>query len=433
MANSEDEIYSTMFSSLKHPARRKILRMLSERSMSFSQMLEEIEVSSSHLTYHLETLGELVSKLDSGQYKLSTFGEAAVSTMKRVEEAPADKAKQLSRLPLRWKSLFALFAIALVLLSSFSALQYASLNQMAKDNETLVATLNDVNAENQQLLSWGSGTDKAITFIRDVMQIDMTKYRASLLSDTIQYRADLGGVLEEVLKYSLTSSQSKIDVVLRFRDNHFSRYQLYLDEGSPIYSQPQPADRLSYTRALLERYQNYVNESYLNDMKSLMATVDETNANSSILNHTKVQVTGSNETGELLLMYSDQEIDFSAKSLRFVFQNRLLTELTDGWFLLTIGSTQVNISEQQARQIAIDYVENYSWTVNGTEVSNLKVVEAGISTMFVPHPKDASLALVPYWYILLPLDHLYPGNVNAISIGVWGDNGEITNVQTLNL
>ncbi|MBM4401513.1 MAG: winged helix-turn-helix transcriptional regulator, partial [Crenarchaeota archaeon] len=89
MSNSEEEIYSTMFSSLKHPARRKILRMLSQKPMTFSQMLETLGVSSSHLTYHLENLGELLTKSEDGQYKLSTFGVASVNTMNIVEEAPA--------------------------------------------------------------------------------------------------------------------------------------------------------------------------------------------------------------------------------------------------------------------------------------------------------------------------------------------------------
>jgi predicted transcriptional regulator len=95
MPDSEEEIYSTMFSSLKHPARRKILRMLAEKQMTFSQMLEALGVSSSHLTYHLENLGELVSKEENGKYRLSTFGEASVSTMKIVEEAPAVRSRAL--------------------------------------------------------------------------------------------------------------------------------------------------------------------------------------------------------------------------------------------------------------------------------------------------------------------------------------------------
>ena len=49
-------------------------------------MVEELGVSTPHLTYHLENLGELVSKMDDGQYKLSAFGLATVGAMKGVED-----------------------------------------------------------------------------------------------------------------------------------------------------------------------------------------------------------------------------------------------------------------------------------------------------------------------------------------------------------
>ena len=431
MSNSEDEIYSTMFSSLKHPARRKILRMLSDKPMGFSQMLEELEISSSHLTYHLESLGELLSKIENGKYKLSSFGEAAVSTMKGVEEAPSTGSKWLSALSFRWKTIFALFIICIVLLASFSAVQYSSLSQMTNDQHLLKANLDEAKAKNQQLLSWGTGTDKAITFIRDVAQIDMTHYQASLLSDTVQYRSDLGGVLEEIIKYSLTSADSKIDVILRFRDNHFSRYQLYLDEGSPVYAQPQPNDALAASTSLLERYKIYTSNSYLQDISSLMASVKNAGDNGTTLNNTKLQITSSPISDQVLLMYTENNVDFSAKSLRIVLQNHLLIELTDGWFLLTIGSTIVNISQQQAIQIAEDYVKNYTWNANGTEISNFTVVESAVSALFAPHPRDQFLALIPYWYITLPLDKVYPGDVNVIAVGVWADNGVVANVQEL--
>jgi uncharacterized protein YoxC len=56
--------------------------------MSFSEMLEVLGVSSSFLNYHLENLGELVSKTDDSRYKLSSFGEAAMATMTKVEDIP---------------------------------------------------------------------------------------------------------------------------------------------------------------------------------------------------------------------------------------------------------------------------------------------------------------------------------------------------------
>jgi len=131
MSNFEEETYSTIFTSLKHPVRRKILRMLSEKPRNFSKMLEDLEIPSSHLTYHLENLGELVSKTEDGKYKLSTFGEAAATTMSKVEEAP--KVREPNRflsMSIKWKSFFGMLMIGLIVLASVSYIQYQSLNKI---------------------------------------------------------------------------------------------------------------------------------------------------------------------------------------------------------------------------------------------------------------------------------------------------------------
>jgi len=136
MSGFEEETYSTIFVSLKHPVRRKILRMLSEKSRNFSEILEALGISSSHLTYHLENLGELVSKTDDGKYKLSTFGEAAVGTMSKVEEAPkVTEPKRLPPLPRKWKSFFVVLMIGLVVLAGVSYIQYQSLNRLSAEYE----------------------------------------------------------------------------------------------------------------------------------------------------------------------------------------------------------------------------------------------------------------------------------------------------------
>jgi len=146
MSDFEEEIYSTMFTSLKHSIRRKILRMLSNKPRSFSEILKSLAISSSHLTYHLENLGELVSKIDDGKYKLSTFGEAAVATMSKVEEV--QKAERFSSLPIKWKSFFVVLIIGLVVLAGVSYAQYQSLNTLSFDNEQFSAENEKLNGLN---------------------------------------------------------------------------------------------------------------------------------------------------------------------------------------------------------------------------------------------------------------------------------------------
>jgi parallel beta-helix repeat protein len=90
MSTSEEDTYSMMFTSLKHPIRRKILRILARNPEFFSDLQRQIKIDSSHLTYHLEELGSLLLKTEDGRYCLSSLGEAAASTMKHVEEPSKD-------------------------------------------------------------------------------------------------------------------------------------------------------------------------------------------------------------------------------------------------------------------------------------------------------------------------------------------------------
>jgi len=76
---NNEETYSLIYSSLKHPIRRKILRILKDQELSFSEIPEALEIDSRHLSYHLENYATLPPTWAEGKYGLSTFGKAAVS------------------------------------------------------------------------------------------------------------------------------------------------------------------------------------------------------------------------------------------------------------------------------------------------------------------------------------------------------------------
>jgi len=433
MSGSTEETYSAMFSSLRHPARRKILRMLSDKEMTFSQMLDELEIPGSHLTYHLENLGELLVKMPDGKYTLSSIGEASCAIMKGAEEVPNIQTKKFSLLPLRWKTLLTIFSIGIILLASLSAVQYYSLNQLSNDYELLKADLEKERLQNQQIISWSSA-ERAMNIIRDVVQIDTTRYQTTLLRDTVENRSDLDGAVEEILKYSLTTSESKIDLSLRFRNNHFSLFQLSLIEGfppfAPIYVQPQPTNILEATRGIIERYKFIENDPYPEEMSQLLASTNETNTEQT-LGNIKLKVTSYGDNAEVLLMYTANGFDYPAKSLRLLFQKHVLQELSDDWFLYTVSDAQVNISREEAIQTARDAAKNFEWNANGVHVSNFNVLAQPVSAVFFPHARTDFLTLVPYWYITLYLDSEYPGGVNSITVGVWADTGEVANIQAL--
>jgi hypothetical protein len=425
VAEGKEEIYSTMFSSLKHPVRRKILRILADKPLTFSEMLDLLGVSSSNLTYHLESLGELVTKNDGGVYRLSTFGLASVSTMKIVEEAPPVQPKKHGSLSLKWKTVLGVLLIGLVVFASVAAIEFGTINQAINERDTLQSKYN-------QLLSWSNTTNNAINFLQQVTQIDTSHYQATLLSNTIEQRSDLGGSMEQVMTYALTSSDSKLDVVFRFRNNQLSRYQIILLEGSPVYSQPQPFDVLDVAKGLLGRLGAYESASYLSNMSRLLAMVDSSTQSIQITEgNIKLNVTTAGDNAQVLMMYTENGVDFSPKSLSLVFNNHDLETLTDGWFLFTIGSTTVNISSEKAVELAKNALNGYSWNVNGTTVSNFSVLPRLTEVFFHPNTKN-TLALYPQYIVTFYLDKVYPGNVNSVMVEVWADTGEIAQIKTQN-
>jgi DNA-binding transcriptional ArsR family regulator len=430
VSDSEEETYSTMFTSLKHPARRKILRMLGEKPKSFSMILEELGISSSHLTYHLENLGELVTKMDDGRYKLSTFGRAAVLTMAGVEETPEVKPKHALSLPTRWQPIVAAMLIGIIILAGVAYIQNNSLNQISEAQGRLESEVARLSTENDRLLSWNMHTDRAESFLRDVIQLDLTKYYVALVSNTLESRSDLGGITEEILKYSLTSNESSLDVSLRFRNQTLSLYRMNIIEGSPIYSQPQPTNVLHSTYDLITRYQTFTGASYLGEMRSILETVNQITDEETTVGNMKLQMSSEGADTEIRWLYTIDGIDFPTKGILLSFGGNTLEEFTDGYYLYRIGNTKLNISEEEAIAIAREHAKTVSWTADGEVVKNFVVLQEPVETTLWPHPREP-LELVPYWYVTLHLDKVYPGNVDSIGFGIWADTGVVSGIKTI--
>lgn len=424
MAESrEDEIYSTMFSSLKHPVRRKILRMLGSKSMTFMEMVEELGVSSPHLTYHLESLGELVSKLDDGKYKLSAFGQAAVTAMKGVEETHEAEPKR-RLMTRRWKTIIVALLVAVVLLSAVTVVQIGAMHSLSNSK-------NSLSTENQQLLAWGVGQNQELSFLQNVTQIDTPSYAIAITSNTLTWRTDFGGLLEGLTEYSLTSGRSNLNVELRYRSNHFSMYTLTMVETSPTFSQAQPDSVLQNAKNVLARYQQYSGDAYLANMTSLLGNVTTVNNTSITQGNMNLQITATGDTVTFLWCYTQNGINYQAKGLEMIFTNNVLTYMEDGYFLFTIGNTNLATSENQAVSIAENYVKTMSYNIGGQEVSGFDTMSQPISVQLVPQPRGDSVALIPYWYVELGLTQVYAGGYNEVGIGIYADTGQVSDVQLL--
>ena len=167
-------------------------------------------------------------------------------------------------------------------------------------------------------------------------------------------------------------------------------------------------------------------------MESTLDNVNNIAGLEKVVGNMKLEATIEGNSKIIKWVYTVNGIDFPTKGVEFKFEGDFLKEITDGWLLYQIGSTELNVSEEEAIAIALEYAKTISWTSGTQEVKNLTILEDSVEALFWPHPRKA-LELIPYWYVVVHLDRIYPENIDRIGIGIWGDTGEISSYQTISV
>jgi hypothetical protein len=354
--------------------------------------------------------------------------------MKGVEESPDSRAKNGVG-PLRWQAIISVLLVVVIVLAGVSVTQSMTLNDLASENEQLASDFEQLSANHARLLSWGISTENVVSFLQEVVQLDTAKYYAELERNSIEYREVLGGISEWLMTYRLKAEESELVIDFRFRNNTLSRYRLDVIEGDPIYWQSQPTDSLELAEGILSRYKTYAGVSYLDQMKEILQTVNTPQNVEDVFGDVKFVLATEGKDAEITWIYTAAGIDFQSKGVSLSIDNGVLEELTDGWFLFNVGGTEINISEDEAMQIALHRLEDFSWTsiIDGqfVEVNDYVVLEEPRNVQLLPHSRDEPLELVPYYYITFYLNKVYPDNINSIGVGIWADTGEVRNCQTL--
>ncbi len=392
--------------------------------------------------------------MEDGRYKLSTFGEAAVITMSKVEEEPVTLPSQAFPSSMKGKIFFAVIMIGLVILAGVSYAQYASLShvsaeykQISEEHEQLKADLEQVSAEYEHLLSLNAigGSSfltplniaidsvsmhslelsvlvKSLAFLKDVIQLDMPKYDATLVGYLVENRSDLDGLVEENLNYVCESNESKLNVDFVFRNKTLTWCSLHLREGSPLYTQAS-TNILDMTKSILQKYQTYTGSPDLKVMIDVLNTIEVIENVETTLGNAKLNITSRTDYIAFKWSYTLGGLDFPAITIEFL--KGTFSGFGDIWSIYKVGRTEVNVSREEAINIARESAREYSWTVNGIEITEFTILEEPVDAELWKYPREDTLTLRPYWYVTLHLDKVYPGNVDRIQVGIWADTAEV--------
>jgi len=150
----EEDTYSSIFTALKHPIRRRILRMLGQSPVTYTDILNQLNIDNGLLNYHLDNMKELITKDKEGGYVLSEFGKAALSLTTKVEEPVSKQGDRIFGLnTTQIKSVLTLLIICVGAL----AVLYVDLNNRYMGIETQYSSLKlTYDKEHARAKNWGA-------------------------------------------------------------------------------------------------------------------------------------------------------------------------------------------------------------------------------------------------------------------------------------
>jgi len=91
----EEDTYSTIFNALKHPIRRRILRIIKNKPSTYTEIQNQLNIDNGLLNYHLENMRSLLTKTENGNYTLSEFGGGATRLLEKVEQPSPNQGGEL--------------------------------------------------------------------------------------------------------------------------------------------------------------------------------------------------------------------------------------------------------------------------------------------------------------------------------------------------
>lgn len=275
---------------------------------------------------------------------------------------------------------------------------------------------------------------KGLEFISNLLPIDLSQYNLTLKSyGEVKLPSDIGvdplkGFKKEVLTYTLESNKGTLEVICTVTNGAVSGCFLEVRSGSVILDRHYP-DPIDAAEGFLKKYQSYY-KTNLADMIELLHNVDSLKNVTLVSGSLKLTIEAKRSSippfgDKVRFRWTRVYNGCEYLVLDIGFLNGVLHGMVDHRVVYVIGDTSVNISKEQAIEIAMEYVKNYSYLMpDMTRISNFNVSKDRAVAELFPAVRHANV-LYPYWSVTLYLNETYPGGVYALLVGVWADNGEV--------
>lgn len=277
---------------------------------------------------------------------------------------------------------------------------------------------------------------KGWQFIKDVLAIDTSRYNVTVKTfnppNPSFATTEQNALFPTDVQYNLNSSQSTLAIYCSFIKGNLSAAHLYLYTGSVLTSQLLSSNLTAAAIDFLTEYQNFSGRN-LTDVLQTLDGINLVNGSTVQLGDLRFDLTHRDLTGTAF----GDSVDFSwvnsysgcdYKVLSVGFQDGHFGGFIDNRQWYQVGDTTVNVSRQQAIDIALNAAKTYSYKMSDNWwVSNFNITRTDATL----YPQSRGSVWYPCWTVNLYFDKTYPGSVHGLNVFVWAGSGEIQTIGVI--
>jgi hypothetical protein len=264
-----------------------------------------------------------------------------------------------------------------------------------------------------------SSQDKALSFLGDVIGLDMSKYTATLT------RSASSGDDEEV-SYNLGNSLTNhVDASFMFFSGKLGRCSFGQFSGQLLYSQPE-MDQYNQTLRLIQNYQQWLDDPQVAEMANLLSRVGSIHNATEFSGNITMKI-AFYTPNSIFIKFSNTINDVDYTGLRITYGSYGSFYFDDSRTYQTIGDTNISISKEQAITIAEDYVR-FNFSYNRDTVHDLNVTGVGtvqLTSRINPGDDYVNGTLSPYWYIFVNVNSVPSDGVRGVIVHVSANDGTV--------
>jgi len=265
----------------------------------------------------------------------------------------------------------------------------------------------------------------ALNFLMGIAGVNVNNYQVSINVST--GKMPLSQHDQTDISVELLGKSNDFQAIFTFIDGKFCIYHLYLLSGTLDGSEQNYKQTMLIAKKSIETYGGLFNASYCSELTPMIAmaattgdSITETGNIVQTVSQTGASLIESTKLQWFIKVKDNYTIPYRSLSMS-ISKTGIVSGIMDNLILYHVATTDILVSETQAVNRAMQYIEAYA------NKHEQKVMSVNVTLSFTPDidsKRGDDFAIYPLWTVKALFDKRTE-SVYGYGVSIWADNGEV--------